>query len=803
MNKQIWRDHSRAPEERAAALMEELTIEEKLGQLTGVLFFSGHEEEMHGYLKNGVGQVGTLDFRNMKTGQDAAAWQRKLQKLVMDSNRHGIPAVFHMEGLCGPVMEGGISFPSGMARGASFDLETEEKIAQIVSRQELACGLTQVLAPVLDIARDPRMGRYAEPYSEDAVLSAQMGTAYTKGIQEYECKGRHAESVAKHFLGFHLSQGGIHGADVEAGTPLIREQFAKPFEAAIRKAGLKGIMPCYCSENGLPVHASEELLTELLRGELGFQGVVVSDYSGVSNTHNVQNIGETLADAGYLCLKAGTDVELPLPSAYSAELAEMFESGEADINILNQAVMRVLTAKFRMGIFEHPFALEGDEFAHTYTNPDDRKVSLQSARESLVLLKNNGVLPLSGKKEKIALIGPQGKNARFFFGGYTLMSMAELTRSRLNSLAGTGGGGSASEVEMLRIPGTNVESDNTEVFEDLLPWLYPECSSLYDELIRRLPDTEITYACGYPVFGEDQSGFSEALCAAEQADLVILMLGGKYSAGSIATMGEGIDGTDINLPACQDAFIQAVKKLGKPLVGIHLDGRPISSDIADENLDAILECWTPGECGSEAIVDVLTGTVNPSGKLPCTVARNAGQLPIWYNHLRGSSWHQGPSIGFADYVDLPHTPRYPFGFGCSYTSFDYKDLQMSSTEIGPEDSLTISMKIKNTGNCHGTEIVQMYLQDIFASRMRPVKELAGFIRVDLEPGEEKTVEFSTAASQTAFYTGNDRWMVEKGDVFVMIGASSEDIRLKGTFRIAESLFIKGRDRALWSDPDFA
>ena len=322
-----------------------------------------------------------------------------------------------------------------------------------------------------------------------------------------------------------------------------------------------------------------------------------------------------------------------MPEAYSAGLLEKFESGEADRTILDRAVLRVLTAKFRMGLFEHPFSMEGGELAERYTKTEaDRAVTLRAARESIVLLKNNGGLPLKKGIKKIALIGPHAVNARSFFGGYTDMSMVEAVHAAANSMAGTGGGGSTKNVEMLRVPGTSVQLDETETFEKILKWLNPDCRNLYEELTARLPEAEILHAKGYYIFGADESRFEEALEVCRDADLVILTLGGKNGSGSIATMGEGVDGTDINLPAAQDAFIEKARTLGKPMIGVHLDGRPISSDVADRDLDAILECWSPAECGAEAIVDVLAGKVNPSGKLPVSVAYGAGQLRGYAPH---------------------------------------------------------------------------------------------------------------------------------------------------------------------------
>lgn len=792
-------DKQLSPKERAIDLLSKLSLEEKMAQAAGVLAIPGREEAMKGVLQHGIGQVSTLEFRRCATTEDAAQWQRTLQDIVMENSEHHIPAVFHMEGLCGGFIQDMTAFPSGVNRGSTFDPELEQKIGEIVSRQEAACGITQILAPVLDISRDSRMGRQSEPYGEDPTLAAAMGTAFTKGIQETETAGRHPESAAKHFLGFHNSQGGIHGADVEADDRLLSEIYGKPFQAAIREANLRGVMPCYCSIGGLPIHASKHYLTDMLRAEMGFDGVTVSDYSAVENVYQVQHVGETKADAGLRCMKAGMDVELPMPSCYNEEMKTRFAEGKEDTAVLDRAVLRILEAKFRMGLFENPYALAGEELEKNVHHDGDDEVSKQAAQESLILLKNDSVLPLTGKEKTIAVIGPHGGNARYYFGGYTHLSMMEAVHAAANSMAGVGAGGDTSGIQMERVPGTNVQMDETEEFHAVLEKLHPGCRSLTEVLRAELPGTRILYAAGYPKAGADTAGFEEALAMVEEADIVLLTLGGKNGSGSVATMGEGVDGTDINLPPCQDAFIREAKKYGKPMVGIHFDGRPISSDTADELLDAIIEAWTPAEFGAEAIVNVLTGAYNPSGKLPLTVARTAGQIPIYYNHPNGSAWHQGASIGFQDYVDMPHAPRYFFGYGLSYTTFSYQNLRLEKKEVYPAEELRISLTVMNTGEAAGTEVVQLYLRDEHASMTRPVKELQGFARVELAAGEEREVLFTVSPSQTAFLDEDMRWKIEKGEIKVQVGASSEDIRLEDSFYILEDLYIEGRERRFYAE----
>ena len=796
-----YMDAALSPEDRARALLADMSTEEKIRQLRGIFPYNERFEQydwIAEQTRGGMGEVSTLEMRSCLTLEEAAAWQRRVQQIIMDNSPHRIPAIFHMEGLCGAFIQDSTSFPSGIARGSGWDPELEERIARIISRQEVACGVTHIFAPVLDISRDSRMGRQGETYGEDPTLASALGTAYVHGCQETKTAGRQPDCVAKHFLGFHNSQGGIHGTNSDTPPRLLREIYGKPFQAAIAEGNLKGIMPCYNVIDGVPASASRELLTELLRDDMGFEGVCVSDYGAISNAHNVQGLYESNTETGYACMEAGMDVELPDMTGFNDELASRFEQGEYDMAVLDTAVLRMLTAKFRMGLFEHPFALEGDELRHLMHQEEDRAVSLESAKKSMVLLKNDGTLPIPRSIRKIALIGPHADSARKFFGGYTHLCMKESTFAIANSIAGVSGSPNLDGREIKVVPGTNIQSDETEEFDAILRRQKPNCRSLLEELRAQLPDSEIIYAYGYPIAGSDESGFAEALAAVQSADMTVLTLGGKHGTCSMASMGEGVDASDINLPACQDAFICAAAKLGKPLIGVHFNGRPISSDAADKHLNAILEAWNPSETGAEAVASVLLGETNPGGKMPVSVARHAGQIPVYYNHVNGSAWHQSGSIGFADYVDLPHTPRYCFGHGLSYTTFACSQLTISDQIIESDGAVEISVTVENTGNCAGDEVVQLYIRDPYASMARPVKELAGFKRVHLEAGEKTRVQFSVPVSFTAFIGRDMRWRVEKGLIEVQIGSSSEDIRLSDSFSISDTRNIEGRNRAFYA-----
>ncbi len=893
-----------SPQERAKDLLSRLSLEEKMAQVQ--CFMLGHADPGEA-LQHGIGHVSTLEIRNVKTLDEVAEILTRIQKQVMESSEHGIPAIFHMEGLCGALMQEAASFPSGIGRASTWNPELEERIGGVVGRQERAVGITQTLAPVLDISRDSRMGRQCETYGEDPTLAAAMGSAYAKGVQG-QSAGRRTDACAKHFLAFHNSQGAIHGANVEIGERQLQEIYGKPFQAAIVESNLRGIMPCYCSLNGKPVSASGRMLTGLLREDMGFDGVVMADYSAIANVHQVQHLYESPEDAGLACMEAGMDIELPNVSCYNQKLEERFREGSADMAVLDRAVYRVLCAKFRMGLFENPFSLTGEALWNEVHGQGDSETALQSARESMVLLKNKGnVLPLDIKGKKIALIGCHGKNARFFFGGYTHLSMVEAIHAAANSLAGVDAanapgaesagresrtmeeGHSMEErhsmeehsmgekdsvvnfgdrrYKMKTVPGTQIQDDEAEEFDNVLRQLHPHCKSLLEELQARIP--EVVYAYGYPKAGSDTSHFGEALEIAAEADILILTLGGKNGSGSIASMGEGVDGTDINLPPCQEAFIREAAKLGKPMVGVHMDGRPVSGDAADRYLDALLEAWNPSEKGAQAIVDVLTGAYNPGGKLPLSVARCAGQAPLYYNHPNGSAWHQGESIGFAEYVDMPHTPRYHFGYGLSYTDFAYSDLQIwaagddeagtrnpsengkttgavsagkgeagacnspgdgETTDaaaagngkaagavpperfrskgdeafcpggigVSPNESVCIRMTLRNTGSVAGDEVVQLYVRDCYATMARPVKELAGFRRVHLEPGESKAVTFTMKASQMAFLDDDMRWKTEKGQMEVQLGSSSEDIRLTGFYTVTRDGYTDSPGRGFYA-----
>ncbi len=793
-------DESISAEERAKDLLSVMSIEEKMAQIVGFNPAYWSRDNLDRDYPVGAGQVSMLSGIEKKTITEVIEQVNQLQRKIMDKSEHHIPALFHVETLCGVMLPYATAFPSGIAQAATFDPIQQKKMGEIIGRQARAAGASQAFAPVLDISRDSRFGRQGETYGEDPTLAAAMGVACIKGLQKDGNLKEGVMAVAKHFLGYQNAQGGIHAAACDIPERLLREVYAKPFQAAITEGGLVSVMPCYSSINGEPVSGSKTILTKLLREEMGFDGLVVSDYCAVSEIHERQKVCENLMESGFRALSAGIDQELPSKKSYGDELAEYFRTGKADMKVLDTAVYNVLRAKFRLGLFERPYCGDLKQIKECYENPENEKVTLTSAQKSLVLVKNDGCLPLKKGIKKITVIGYHGASVRAMFGGYSYMSMTESALGAGNTMAGLDMKSDSGSVQAGNgtYPGTLVQREHLEADKQAREIL-PQCTDLLEELRINLVNTVITYSYGYPYAGNDCSYHEEAIRSAEDAEVIIMTVGGKYGTGTTASIGEGVDATDINLPECQEKLIEKIAVLKKPIIIIHFGGRPVSSDNADLYADAILEAWNPGEKGAEAIVSVLTGAYNPAGRMPVTTAYNAGQIPIYYNHQHGSSYHQDTISAYKGYVDCPHEPRYCFGHGLSYTVFSYENLKMKSNNIDPEESLSVSVDIRNIGNLDGEEVIQLYIRDCYASMNRPVLELVGFYRVSLTQGEKKTIRFTMKLSQFAFLDKDMKWKIEAGCMELMVGASSQDIRLRDSFSISRDLYVDGKNRGFYAE----
>ncbi len=791
---ELYKDTKLPVEERVQDLMSRMTVQEKIDQLVGVLEANWSEDHLETDYENGVGQIAYFCGLEEKDIYAAAKLQRDKQKTVIEKSRFGIPALFHVETLCGVMLPDATSLPSGIGQGATFDPQQQERAAKMVGEQARAAGASQAFAPVLDVSRDARFGRQGETYGEDPALCAAMGSAYVAGVQKNGNLKEGVIATAKHFLGYHDSQGGIHAAPCDIPERLLREVYAKPFQAAISESDMKGIMPCYSSVNGEVVAASKGILTDFLRKEMGFEGLVVSDYSAVRETHERHKVGESYSEAGKMALLAGMHQELPSRKCYIYEGWKEYLQEPEFVEALNEAVSQVLTAKMELGLFEQPYAYPEEELKKIFENPENKKISLESARKSLVLIKNNGILPLKRKKQKIAVIGYHANAVRALFGGYTFMSMTESRLGTVNTMAGFGEGGYEQKEKPKTYPGTLVQVEHPDA-EKLAKEVIPGIHNLLEELRDFAPETEFDYSYGYDYAGTDCSKHQEALETAVNADVILMTVGGKYATGSTASIGEGIDGTDINLPLAQEELIEKMAQLGKPIVIVHFGGRPVSSDAADACASAILEAWNPGEMGAEAIVKTLYGVYNPGGRMPVTTPYNAGQIPIFYNHPNGASYHQGTLSAFTSYVDCPHEPRYYFGHGLSYTTFKYCNMSVQTDK----DMVYVDITVKNIGECDGEEVVQIYIKDCYASKVRPVMELAGFKRIFIKKGEKKTLRFKMKFSQFAFLDGQMRWKVEAGEMKVLAASAADKIHLEEAFYIEKDMWVDGKTRGFYAE----
>lgn len=674
---QKYQDSSLSPEERASDLLARMNLDEKFGQIqcyNAIDSFLGKSvEKQNPY---GVGQVCILIATMLDDVGSAAGLIARLQKQIMESGKHHIPAIFHIETLTGVMVTAATSFPCGLGQASTWDPEQQQKMAACIARQGRAMGISHALAPVFDICRDPRFGRMGETYGEDPTLAAAMGTAYVKGLQD-----KHRMSAcSKHFLGFMAGQGGIHTAQAVVSPRELREVYAKPFQAAITDGKLDSVMNSYAAIDGQVPAGSKAILRDLLRGEMGFNGVTVSDYSAVEQLESIYHLAESPADAGRLALEAGMDQELPTIAAYNDELKENIRSGVVQESLLDEAVLRILTMKFRLGLFENPFPAENVQAEIT---PADTALNRKIAQESMILLKNDGVLPLAKSAKKVAVIGWHADSVRALFGGYSALAMKENTLGVKMSMAGIQADADSPAAEnavQKTYPGSEVVMENPGV-EPLARRCYPDAYSMLGALRLAAPHTEFLYAQGYPYAGNEESGHDAALQIAKDADLVICTLGGHYGLNASCTTGEGIDAMHIGLPVCQERFLEKLESLHKPVVGVHFDGHPISSDTADRVCNAILEAWAPGAQGGEAIAALLTGTANPCGKLPCTVARHEGQIPVYYNHPTNTCYSMTGGTPKNAYIDGAHTPRYCFGHGLSYTKYEYDTLRLEKDAI--------------------------------------------------------------------------------------------------------------------------
>ena len=739
---------------RVEELLSRMTLEEKIAQL-GTVEIGRLVDENNRFsldrarelLRNGIGQI-TRVSGGLEVGpREAARLANEIQRFLVEKTRLGIPAIIHEECLSGFMAKTATTFPQAIGLASTWNPKLVGEVADLIRRQMRMVGAHQGLAPLLDVARDPRWGRVEETFGEDPYLVAAIGVAYIRGLQGEDLNSG-VIATPKHFAGYSFSEGGRNLAPVHVGPREFREVFLYPFEAAVKLARAYSLMNAYHEVDGVPCAASRELLTDILRGEWGFEGFVVSDYWSISMLYTFHFTARDAKEAAVQALTAGVDVELPNAACYGEPLREAVEEGLIPERVVDEAVRRVLRAKLLLGLFENPY-VDVDKVPESHDDEEGRRLALQAARESIVLLKNDGILPLNPQEVKsIAVIGPNAASTRNLIGNYGYTAHLGL------------------------------------------PYDAVRIVSILEGLKNRAEGSvEIHYAKGCGIKDDDRSGFEEAVGAAKRSDVVIAVMGERSGFREDDVSGEGKDRASLTLPGVQGELLDVLLETGKPLILVLVNGRPLALESYVERCAAIIEAWYPGEEGGNAVADVIFGFYNPSGRLPVSFPRTVGQIPVYYNRRHSS---------MGSYVFTDSKSLFPFGYGLSYTEFKYRDLRVEPDEVGPGGEVEISFILENIGSRKGAEVCQLYVRDIVASVTRPVKELKGFAKVQLAPGERAEVTFRLPLELLAFYDRHMRLVVEPGEFEVMVGASSEDIKLKGSFRVIGKTLVLGSRRAFLS-----
>ena len=742
------------------SILAQMTLDEKIAQLGSCWAYEIADDcefspvKAGNLLKHGIGQITRTAGGSRLEPVAVAKLNNTLQKFLRDQTRLGIPAMVHEECCSGYMGLGGTAFPQMIGLSSTFQPDLAARMTAEIRKQMRGVGAHQGLAPVLDVARDPRWGRCEETFGEDPVLVSHFGMAYIRGLQDDDLKSG-IMATGKHFVGHSASQAGQNCAPSNINLHDLWDTYLVPFQAAIRDAHLASIMNAYPELNGEVVAASRNILTDLLRGKLGFNGLVVSDYEAIPMIFNYHHAASNPGEAAALALYAGIDIELPTRDYYNDPLRAALETGNITLELIDSAVMHILRKKIELGLFDNPFVDE-HQIPEIFDTPSQRTFAGEIARKSMVLLKNNGILPLKQVKT-LALIGPNAENGRCLLGDYSFASALEIMAWFSPD------GPELPQKDLTRMERYAVKTP-----------------TLLEALRTSLDGTEIHYARGCDNLDEDESGFDEAVQVAQSAEAVILVLGDLAGLTPNCTVGETRDNADLMLPGVQEKLAAAIFATEKPVVVVLVTGRPYAINTINEKADAILEAWLPGEEGALAITDTLLGKNNPGGRLTMTFPRHAGQIPIFYNHKPSA----GRSNWYGNYVGLDASPLYPFGHGLSYTTFGYSDFSLSKTEVAAGEILDIKVKITNIGPVAGDEVVQLYIQDELASIPRPVQELKGYIRLNLAPADCKTVTFHLPIDQLAFYDADLDLIVESGSFMVMIGSSSLDIRCKGEFQVS-------------------
>jgi beta-glucosidase len=776
----------------ADELLGRMTIAEKIQQMVGIMSTTllgadGPDDgAMSRQLSNGVGHVAGVPLLGHRPPQEAARNANRIQRFLVETTRLRIPAIIHNEALNGAVLPYHPVFPTAIGLAATWDPDAVGEMAGLVRDQLRAVGIRQALSPVMDVARDARWGRVHETYGEDPYLASAMAVAYTRGMQGDDLRTG-VIATAKHFLGYGAGEAGQNTATTRIGERELYEVYARPFEAAIREAGLGSVMNSYSEYDGIPIVASAHVLRTVLRDQLGFEGTVISDYAAVKNLVDIQLVANDALEAGVLSLTAGLDVELPVPYGYGSEFCAAAERGEVDVKLIDEAVRRVLADKFQLGLFDDPYVDEGAVVLDA-TAARSGELSSRLAAESLTLLKNDdSLLPLTRTASRIAIVGPHAADVDFAFPAYTYPASLNMMRAMMQ-----GQGANMAGIEAAS------EMIGPEVAAALMGELMPLFSTSPDDFARReygavslaeavqdlVPDARLdVVATG--VLDSEPTDLDAVAAAVDGADLVILALGGRPGwFGNALTEGEGSDTADVALPANQNAIVDLVAAFGVPAVAVVYTGRPFAITEVAEKIPAVLWACYGGQRANQAVAAALFGEVNPGGKLPYSIPRHSGQLPLYAGQHNGSGYRRSETDSNLHYLDMPSTPLFPFGHGLSYTAFEYANLALPQEPLTTGDAaVEIGIDVTNTGQISGDEVVQLYAATRATAVARPAQQLVGFRRVRLEPGQTATVRFRVPLALLGHLDIERRFVVEPGAVGVLVGASSDDIRARGSIQL--------------------
>jgi beta-glucosidase-like glycosyl hydrolase len=784
-----YKDASLPVSKRVSDLLSRMTLEEKIAQMHAFWlilsedgkhiprfddFTGGADADMmNKKLKNGLGQITRPLGSHSVDAKIGVRALNRLQKYMIEETRLGIPVMSHEECLVGLMVRGGTLFPSALAYGATWNPDLIKRAAEIIGNEARSIGCRQGLAPVLDVSRDVRWGRTEETFGEDPYLIGLMATRYVQGLQGEK---RDFLATLKHYAGHSLGEGARNHAPVNLGWKELNDTFLLPFEMAVKAANVGSVMPAYHDIDNEPCHSSHKLLTKILREQWGFDGIIVADYIGISLLYQHHNIAADRAEAAALSFNAGLDIELPGDDC-AIQITDAINRGLISIAKIDEIVERILTEKFRIGLFEQPYV---NENAINLRSPQAIEVTKEVSRQSIVIMENNGILPLSPKTDKkIAVIGPTADDPMALLCGYSFPVHLILNK---------------------------VNESESDIITPLagLQRVFGKDKILYEKGVYILE----TRQYGAPVFPgdvQDDKAVSmdrsspvsnktdqipAAVACVKNADVAIVCVGDLAGLFQTGTIGEGSDADSLNLPGVQQQLLEALVATGKPVIVVMMSGRPYNLQGLESKVAAFVWAFSGGQEGGNALADVLTGAVEPSGRLTVSVPKNVGAVPCYYSHKFKSS---GTPIAFH------FGSRYPFGYGLSYTKFTFSDLVVENGTVDINSGeIKVSCKVSNTGSRKGVAVPQLYVRDVLASVVRPVKELKAFGRVELEAGQSKKVSFCIPVDMLGFTGTEDVRIVEPGTFEVQIGNSSADIVLRETVNVSGQKRVLGKDWKMFS-----